>query len=325
MYSVITPVYKNRELLPTLIQEFARVNQILNERHGASVEFVFVVDGCPQRCDELLKELLPKAPFHSQLVVHTRNFGSFAAIRTGLASGRGDCFSVIAADLQEPPELLSRFFEALKDADCDIVVGRRDKRDDGWLSMLLSRVFWRLCRAAVNNEIPSGGVDVFGCVKKVRDELLRLQEANSSLVGQLFWVGFRRKTVSYHRQARRHGRSAWTFSKKIAYFMNSILSFTDLPIRVLLSIGLVSLFAATLLGIFVTIARMIGGITVPGYAATIITISFFGALNVVAISIVGLYAWRAYENTKARPLAIVGESCSFGPQGENNGNCRVLE
>jgi glycosyltransferase involved in cell wall biosynthesis len=244
-------------------------------------------------------------------VLHARNFGSFAAIRTGLHAAKGETFAVIAADLQEPPEVLVAFIENLLDDECDIVVGVREERNDPPIARLSAALFWQLYRRFVVSNIPAGGVDIFGCNRRVRDELLRLEEAHSSLVGLIFWLGFRRREVSYRRRARIFGKSAWTFRRKMNYLLDSVFAFTDLPIRILTFLGLIGVIIAVGLSIIVTVLRLIGNIAVPGYAATVLVITFFGALNTLGIGVIGSYAWRAYENTKHRPLAIIQQSESF--------------
>jgi hypothetical protein len=153
--------------------------------------------------------------------------------------------------------------------------------------------------------MPKGGVDVFGCNRQFRDQLLQLEESRSSLIGLIFWLGFRRKLVGYERQLRQEGKSAWTLSKKVDYMMDSIFAFTDYPIRILIRIGAIGSMLSALFGIIILIARLSGAIEVPGYAATMIAVLFLGALNLFALGMVGTYAWRGYENTKQRPLAVV--------------------
>jgi glycosyltransferase involved in cell wall biosynthesis len=311
MYSVIVPIYRNAEFVPLLISEFGRIAARVAERFRMPMEVVFVVDGCPDNSYELLKEALPDAPFRSQLVLHTRNFGSFAAMRTGLRAAKGETFGIIAGDLQEPPELLIAFLENLVDDGCDIVIGVRESRDDPAASRFYANLFWWLYRRLIIKDIPEGGIDLFACNLAVRNELLRLDEAHSSLVGLLFWLGFRRREVSYSRRARAMGKSAWTFGKKVTYLLDSVFAFTDLPIRILTFLGAVGVSMAVGLGIMVTLLRLIGDIAIPGYAATVLVITFFGALNMLGIGLIGSYVWRTYENTKRRPLALVQRSESF--------------
>ena len=324
MYSVIIPVYLNAEFITLLISELDRFDETIRARFGIPVEFVFVVDRSPDESHALLEEALPKAPFRSQLILHARNFGSFAAIRTGLQAAKGDHFGIIAADLQEPPDLLVRFLEVLSAGTHDIVVGVREGRNDPAMSRISAVLFWRLYRRLVMGEIPDGGVDVFGCNRRVRDELLRFEEAHSSLVGLVFWLGFRRAEIGYTRRARAYGKSAWTLSKKITYLLDSVFAFTDLPVRVLTLVGLLGTSFALFFGLLMVVMRLVGNIQVPGYAATIVVIAFFGALNTLGLGLVGAYAWRGYENTKRRPLSIIQSAKVFGGAGEQSSLRSVL-
>jgi glycosyltransferase involved in cell wall biosynthesis len=311
MFSVIIPVYKNAEFVTQLIAEFTRINVEAADKFHIATEFVFVIDDSPDDCFALLQAALPNAPFRSQLLLHARNFGSFAAIRTGLRAAKGDYFAVIAADLQEPPELLIQFLSKLLDGEADIAVGVREGRDDPAMSQFAANLFWSFYRRFVLRDIPAGGVDVFGCNRRIRDELLQLEEANSSLVGLVYWLGFRRAEIPYRRRARTHGRSAWTLSKKINYLLDSVFAFTDLPIRILTALGVIGFVVAAFLALFVVIMRIAGEIEVAGYTTTILVITFFGALNTLGLGFIGAYAWRSYENTKKRPLALVRSALAF--------------
>lgn len=310
-YSVIVPVYKNEHSIPELIESLSLVQNEIASRFNIQLEAIFVVDGSPDQSAALLSQKLPEAPFASKLLLHTRNFGSFAAIRSGLNAGQGPYFGMIAADLQEPPSLLVDFLEKLVSNTADIVVGTRQNRDDPPATRLFASLFWWLYRLLVIRDIPEGGVDLFACTDQVRRELSKLGEAHSSLVGLVYWVGFRRCEIAYSRSARKYGRSAWTFRRKLAYMMDSVFSFTDLPIRILTAAGLLGIIFALLMGVIVFIARVFGDITVTGYATTLLVIVFFGALNTLGIGLVGHYAWRTYENTKHRPLGIVSQVFSF--------------
>ena len=196
------------------IEEFGRVAATIRERYNTDVEFIFVVDGSPDNSFAALANALPTAPFKSQLISHARNFGSFSAIRTGLRASRGSYCGVIAADLQEPPALLVEFLDRLVNAGADIVIGVREGRDDPALTRLSANLFWGFYRRFIVREIPAGGVDVFACNRRIRDELLALQEAHSSLIGLIFWLGFRRMEVPYKRRVSAHGKSAWTVARK---------------------------------------------------------------------------------------------------------------
>jgi len=309
-YSIVIPVYKNEDSISPL----TRALNELSESLDASLEVVFVVDGSPDSSFQLLELALHAVTFQAKLILLSRNFGAFAAIRCGLMEATGDYIGVMAADLQEPPSLMRDFFRALTTKPLDVVFGKRMGRADPGLSKLASGLFWAAYRRLVQPDVPEGGVDVFAVTAIFRDRLVALGEANSSLLGLLFWLGGRREFVEYERLERQHGKSAWTFRKKLTYLLDSVFAFSDLPVRALMTLGLLGLGIAFTLGVIVLFARLFGEHAVPGYAGSVLVILFFGALNTFGIGIVGNYAWRAYENTKQRPLNVVSMRIEFPGQ-----------
>lgn len=299
--SLVIPVYRNEANIPDLLAALDRLNDDL----GGDLEVIFVVDGSPDMSGALLVEALPHLHFPAKVAFHSRNFGSFAAARTGLELANGASIAGMAADLQEPPELILDFFRSLERDEADIVFGVRNRRSDPPLTALLSNAFWGLYRRFVEPSMPKGGVDIFACSARVKSVLLTIAEPNSSLVAQLFWVGFRRKFVLYDRRARTKGRSAWSLSRRFRYMFDSIISFSDLPILVLLWGGAIGCLISLVLAIVTVIGRLTGVIEEPGYASLLLSVLFFGSAILTAQGIIGCYVWRAFENTKSRPLRIL--------------------
>jgi glycosyltransferase involved in cell wall biosynthesis len=301
MYSLVIPVYGNEANLDRLLGELVK----LGSRVAGEFEVLFVVDGSPDRCLEILRERLPSLPLRTQLLSLSRNFGSFAAVAAGLENARGSCMAVMAADLQEPPDLILRFFEALGSKRADIVFGVRGGRSDPWHSQMAANLFWFLYRKLVIRDIPPGGVDVFGCTRQVRDQLLSLQGINTNIVALMFWLGFHREYIAYERQERLEGKSAWTLRKKLRYAVDSIFNFTNLPIRLLLYAGSIALLLAITASGLVILAKLRGDIPVPGYAPIVLAIMFFGALTSLGFGIVGQYLWLSLQVGFRRPNYIV--------------------
>ena len=309
MISLVVPVYQNEENIPSLLEALQQLDRDLE----GSLEIVFVVDGSPDESALLLSTKLPELGVRAQLLTLSRNFGSFEAIRAGLEAGRGDYFAVMAADLQEPPSLIASFYERLRAGTCDITIGQRARRSDPLLRRLMSSTFWAFYRRFVIPDVPPGGLDVFGCTRAVRDQILQLRERNSSLVGLLLWVGFRRQYMPYERRAREIGESAWSLRKRLAYLMDSVFAFSALPIQILLRIGTLGLCTSAVFSLVVIGTKLFSDIPVPGYAATVLIVTFFGALNCFGLGIVGQYVWRTFENTKIRPGHIVASRELFEP------------
>ena len=214
-YSLVIPVYRNEANIPSLLTALAALGDQVNaasaggdsnsSKNPAAFEVVFVVDGSPDNSYAILFQKLTTFAHPTQLLSLSRNFGSFAAIKAGMAAARGRYIAVMAADLQEPPELVLGFFKQLRADGCDISVGKRVGRADPLFSKFSSQSFWWFYRRVIQPAMPEGGIDAFGCNEKVRDHIVRMNESHSSLVGQLIWLGFRRSEVPYERRAGNRG------------------------------------------------------------------------------------------------------------------------
>jgi glycosyltransferase involved in cell wall biosynthesis len=307
MLSIVIPVFRNEKNIDRLVQELERIAALA----PLPLEVVFVVDGSPDRSLKMLRQALPRASFHSVLVSLSRNFGAFNAVRCGLERASGDYIAVLAADLQEPPDLALKFLDILRRDEADIAFATRSSCDDPWFDEVSSRAFWALYRRWVLPEIPPGGVNAVGCTKMVRDRLLQLREPTTNLIALFFWLGFRRAYVPYHRERRRDGRSAWTLAKKLRYGFDSLFSFTDLPIRLLLLLGAVGSVTAVVFAGLLLSASLAGRITVPGYAPTVLIVTFFGSITSLGLGILGQYVWLILQTTRGRPGYVVDRAESF--------------
>jgi glycosyltransferase involved in cell wall biosynthesis len=306
-HALIIPVYQNEASLPDLLDVVTTISSEMDNELTA----VFVVDGSPDQSYPLLRDMLPNQSFPSKLLVLSRNFGSFAAIRAGLEAVEASDYAVMAADLQEPGELLSRFFRVLESDESDVVLGRRVAREDPFLSRITAQLFWNLYCRFIQPEMPKGGIDVFGCSRKVRDTLLSLEEGNSSLVGLLVWVGYRQQEIPYTRIERAQGKSGWTLRKKFAYMLDSAFAFSRLPLVLMFATGFFGLITSLVVGVIVFASWSSGLTPVLGYTPIMLSIFFCTSLILIGLGIVGAYVWRTFENTKRRPLSIVQTVESF--------------
>ena len=299
-YSVVVPVYRNRDTLPAVVE---RLSALAATRVGR-LEAVFVVDGSPDDSWTVLHHALADRALDAQVLALSRNFGAFSAIRAGMAVARGEYVAVMAADLQEPVEVVAEFFDRLEADECDIAFGERTDRDDPASSTMMAKTYWWFYRRFVNKEIPVGGVDVFGCTRAVSQQIVAFPETHTSLIGLLFWVGYRRSFVPYRRAARTTGRSSWTMRKKLRYLLDSVYAFTDLPIILLQLVGAIGFLVSVLLGVVVVVAYAMGAIDQPGYTPLMIVILASTSALLIGLGVVGSYVWRAYENGKGRPLEL---------------------
>jgi hypothetical protein len=163
----------------------------------------------------------------------------------------------------------------------------------------------------INPDIPPGGVDVFGCTREVAAHISTFTETHTSLIGILFWIGYRRRLFPYVRQAREHGTSGWTTVNKIRYLFDSVYAFTDLPILLLQLIGVTGVILSMLVGLLIFVAWLMGGITQPGYTPIMIVILGSTSILLLGLGVVGSYVVRGYENSKRRPISIVASHERF--------------
>jgi glycosyltransferase involved in cell wall biosynthesis len=304
-YSIVIPVFKSEGNLPALLDQMTTIQKSLNAIPGMELEVVFVIDGSPDGSYAYLRERQGRLSFRSKIVSLSRNFGAFSAVRAGLAQATGDYLATKAADLQEPAGLYLDFLKALHLEGYDVAIAERTGRADPVLTRWAATLFWILYRALIRNDIPPGGADVFACKREVSQNILRLREINTSLIGLLFWVGFRRKSIPYERLERKVGKSSWTLRKKLKYLMDSFFAFSDLPIRLMYVSGGVGILFSVVFSALAIWDKIHHQVNVPGYTATILVISFFASIQLIASGIIGSYVWRSYENTKRRPDYIV--------------------
>ena len=299
--TVVVPVYWNQATLPALLE---RLRAVGDELLPDELEVLFVDDGSGDESYPLLRAEAERDE-RVQVVRLSRNFGSNAAILAGLTFARGDAIVVIAADLQDPPELIPQLVREWQDG-AEVVVAARRSRDDPYFSRLLSSVFNRLFRRFVFRDFPAGGFDFLLVSRRVARVLADMAERNSYIFGQAMWVGFERRVVAYDRTARAGGRSRWTLGKKAKYFVDAFTAFSYVPIRAASLLGFVLALAGFLYAAVLIILRVTGAISnAPGFAALAVLILVAAGAQLVVIGIIGEYLWRVLEESRRRPAFIV--------------------
>jgi dTDP-4-amino-4,6-dideoxygalactose transaminase/glycosyltransferase involved in cell wall biosynthesis len=298
--AVVVPVYGNEPTLRTLHQ------RILDATRDLPVELTiqYVNDRSPDKSQAILEELAASDPM-VRVILLSRNHGSFVAITAGLNEVRDhDVMCIIAADLQDPPEIIPELFSRWREG-AKVVLGVRRTREDPFLSQLFSRTFNWIFRKAVMSQMPVGGFDLCLVDRQVVEVLLQSSEKQSSLVGLILWSGFERAVVSFDRAKRPVGRSMWTFTRKLDYAVNSIVSFSALPLKGLLVMG-VALMVASMVYILVVLwAWAFGEVEQQGWASLMCIQLIMLATSMGGFGILGAYLWNTLEQVRKRPLFIV--------------------
>lgn len=301
LLSVVVPVYGNAAELRAL---HARLSAASGSVASLESEYVFVDDGSRDDSFEVLTALAAQ-DVRVRVLALSRNFGSNAAILAGLAQARGDAAMTLAADLQDPPELIPQLVAAWRGG-AEVVLAARRKRDDPLPSRLLASAFNRLFRLLVFPQFPKGGFDLVLMDRRVVDTILSMPEKNSYLFGQVLWVGFRRATILYDRAARTSGRSGWTLWRKVKYLIDAFTAFSYLPVRVASLLGLLLAGLGFAYAALVIVLRLRGDIVEPrGFSALLVVILVTAGAQLVVAGLTGEYLWRVLEEVRPRPPYVV--------------------
>jgi glycosyltransferase involved in cell wall biosynthesis len=268
------------------------------------VEAVFVVDGSPDNSLDALRSKLPMAGFDAKVLLLSRNFGAFSAIRAGLREARGNATVVMAADLQEPTSLITNMLGIVQRDEADVAVGVRQSRKDGVVSRTLSAVFWKIFNRVSSLELPRGGVDIFALSRSARETLNTFEESSTSLIGLIYWMGFRRQEVPYHRVERRVGKSSWSLQKRINYAKDSITAFSEFPLTVFLWSGAVGAIVSLVFALIGAFQYIFTSDHQSQREVTAIGLLFVASYLMAGLGVLGTYLWRIADNVRKRPDSI---------------------
>ena len=300
--SLIIPCYFNAENIPVTVREL-----VANEARfpaGVSFEYVFVNDGSPDDTLAALLQAQADYPGRVRVVDLAGNVGSYNAIVAGMAHATGDCLAVVAADLQDPPELLAAMY-AHWTSGFKLVVGNRQDRPETGPERWLAQLFHWLMKRLALRTIPDGGFDFVLFDRQVAAEVLKLHERNSNVFYLMIWLGYSYVSIPYVRRPRQIGRSRWTLSKKIKLLIDSLLAFSFFPIRAISVTGLGLGVAAFVYGLYIMGLRLLGGQQPAGWSALMVVILFVSAFQMIALGVIGEYVWRGLDAARQRPLYVI--------------------
>lgn len=299
--SLVVPVYYNEENLPDTIPALLALRDKLE---GDSLELVFVDDGSGDRSLDILMEHQRLCPQAVTVVKLTRNFGAMAAIQAGLSVARGHCVGVIAADLQDPPELLVEMIGHWRQG-AKAVLSVRQGREDPLPDRLFARVFYSLIRRWAFRDYPAGGFDMCLVDRQIVDRLNMIHEKNTNIMSLIFWLGYRPVLVPYVRRKRTKGKSRWTFGKKLKLFIDSLVAFTYVPIRLLTAAGFIMALGSVAYAIVMVAVRLLYGMPVPGFATIVVLIALTSGIQMMMLGVLGEYLWRILDETRKRPSFVI--------------------
>ncbi|TAE83999.1 MAG: glycosyltransferase [Bacteroidetes bacterium] len=302
--SIIIPCYYNELNIPVTSKEL-----IANESlFPADVlfEYVMVDDGSKDTTLLELKKFKTAYPDKVVIVKLSGNFGSYNAIQAGMKYATGDCTVVIAADLQDPPELMVKMYEYWQKG-VKLVIANREEREDHFSSRIFAEQYQKLIQRYALPNLPKGGFDFCLFDKQLREQVVDLKENNTNSLYLLMWLKYDYVAIPYKRRNRTIGKSRWTLKKKVKLFIDSFVSFSNAPLRLITTTGLLLGLGSFVYAIFVIIARLSGLIALEGWTTMMVVFLVISSFQMMALGIIGEYLWRNLEAGRQRPPYIVDE------------------
>lgn len=235
----------------------------------------------------------------------SRNFGKEAALTAGLDHARGDCAIPLDADLQDPPELIPELLAEWQDG-FDVVNAVRLSRDgESWLKRASAHAFYRIINRMSEVDIPADTGDFRLLSRPVLEAIKTLPERRRFMKGLFAWVGFRTSSVHYHREPRYAGKTTWNYWRLWNFAVEGVTSFSQVPLQLAAHLGLFVSVLAFLYAVYLIIGTMVYGNPIRGYPSIMVTLLFFGGVQLIALGVIGEYLGRIYDETKGRPVYLV--------------------
>lgn len=300
--SIIIPLYNEEKGFEALI---LRVNAV-KSKQTFPVEVVLVDDGSSDATPELMKNLaLQDAAYHC--IFLSRNHGHQLALTTGMKFAKGTkAVMVMDGDLQDPPELLDKFYEKIEGG-YDVVYAIRKKRKESWFKKISYWAFYRIQRAVTEFDIPLDSGDFSMMSRRVVDEINAMPEQSRFIRGLRSWVGFKQTGLEYEREGRYAGDTKYSLKKLFNLAYDGIINFSDVPLKLITRLGFYTILVSLVYISIVIFKKLFYGNIPEGFTTIIIAIALFSGVQLISLGIIGEYLARIYTQVKQRPISIVKE------------------
>ncbi len=298
--SLICPCYNEEEVITLFINKLTTIIKDID----LSYEIIIINDGSIDNTLKKAKEL--KEIFPSIRILNlSRNFGKEAALTAGLDKAKGSAIIPIDVDFQDPPELIPKLIKRWQEGYDIVLAKRKDRTNDHFLKSLSAKYFYKIHNQISDVEIPDNVGDFRLISKRVLEALKTLPENQRFMKGIFAWVGYKTTTIEYKREKREAGESSFNGWKLWNFALDGITSFSTLPLRVWLYLGIFISFLSFLYGSIIVIKTLFFGVDIPGYASILASILFLGGIQLIGIGVLGEYIGRIYIESKKRPIYII--------------------
>lgn len=300
--SIIIPFLNESDNIEYLTTE---LNNFFAQNKDICAEVIFVDDGSRDNSVALLYQA--KHEYYTPKIIKlSKNYGSHAALRAGILHAEGEFISFMYADLQDPLTLITEMYALAKEGN-EIVWAVRHSTQLGFWEKLFSETYAYLMQKYALKDFPSKGFDIVMFGQKVKQELNKNIEANSSVFLQILAMGFRQTTIEYDKKPRKAGKSKWTWSKKVKLFIDSFIAFSFAPIRFVTFVGILLFTFGSLFGGYIIFRKLVYNDLEQGWAALVTILMLgFGVTN-ISLGIIAEYLWRTLDASRKRPVFIIDE------------------
>ena len=305
--SVIVSCYNEEKALPLFYEEMERVRK--QDFEGiADFEYIFVNDGSKDRTLEVIKELRKKDN-KIRYISFSRNFGKESAMFAGLEASIGEYVTFMDADLQDPPAMLKKMFEAIKNEGYDQVGTRRvTRKGEPPIRSFFARLFYKIINKMSDVKMVDGARDYRLMTRKVADSIIELKEYNRYSKGLFSFVGFKTKWLEYENVKRVAGETKWSFWKLFKYAIEGITAFSTTPLIFASVLGLIFCVVAFIAIIFIIVKTLTFGDPTSGWPSLACIIVFVSGIQLFSMGVIGQYLSKMYLEVKHRPIYIVKET-----------------
>ena len=304
--SVIVSCYNEEESLPLFYEEMERVRK--QDFENIDFEYIFVDDGSKDKTLEEIKQLA-KEDSKVRYISFSRNFGKEAAMYAGLESAKGDYVTLMDADLQDPPSLLRKMYDSIKNEGYDCIGTRRvTRKGEPPIRSFFARLFYKLINRMSDIEMVDGARDYRLMTRQMVDSIISMKEYNRYSKGIFSFVGFKTKWIEYENIERVAGETKWSFWKLFKYAIEGITAFSTFPLILSSVIGLVFCVISFLLILFIVIRTLIYGDPTSGWPSMVCIIFLVSGVQLFSLGIIGQYLSKTYLEVKNRPIYIIRET-----------------
>lgn len=313
--TAIIPCYNEESALRYFYEEMERVMRSMPQ---VDFELLFVNDGSKDNTLEQIKALSVRDE-RVKYISFSRNFGKEAAIYAGLEHSDGDLTAIMDADLQDPPSLLPRMYQAIVEEGYDSVATRRvNRKGEPPIRSFFARNFYRLMNRISKTDIVDGARDYRLMNRAFVNALLEMGEYNRFSKGLFGWVGFETKWLEFENVERVAGETKWSFWKLFLYSIDGIVAFSTMPLSIAAFFGVMMCLAAAGAILFIIIRQLLYGGSAFGWPSMVCIIMFLGGIQLLCMGILGSYLAKTYLEVKKRPIYICKETNLSGRNGERD-------